>query len=185
MPSEGVDHEHEHARPDGPFRGHGRDDVATARDETPAERSDRNWAELLQELRVMQTGVQVLTGFLLTLPFQARFAELDTYQVDVYLVLVMLSVVATGLLIAPVSVHRALFGRGLKHSLVTTANRVAITALGLVALLVTGTAMLAFDVVVSRTAGLVVGGVVLVVLTVLWLLVPWRLIRRASSPANS
>lgn len=163
-------------------RGPGSDPAespATARDETPAERSDRNWTELLQELRVMQTGVQVLTGFLLTLPFQARFTELDTYQVDLYLVLVILSVLATGLLIAPVSVHRALFGKGLKHSLVTTANRVAVAALGMVALLVTGTAMLAFDVVVSRTAGIVVAGVVAAFMAVLWLLVPLRLLRRA------
>lgn len=56
------------------------DELAKQRDETPAERSDRNWHELLQELRVMQTGVQVLTGFLLTLPFQARFTDLDSYQ---------------------------------------------------------------------------------------------------------
>lgn len=155
------------------------DELDRERDETPLERYDRNWHELLQELRVMQTGVQVLTGFLLTLPFQARFAELDTYQVDLYLVLVILSVLATGLLIAPVSVHRALFGKGLKRSLVTTANRVSVAALSLVALLVTGTAMLAFDVVVSRTAGIIVGAVVAVSIIALWVLVPFRLLRHS------
>src|SRR5690606_28496311 len=110
-------------------------DSTPLRDETPAERSDRNWVELLQELRVMQTGVQVLTGFLLTLPFQARFTELDGFQIGLYLILVVLSVLATGLLIAPVSVHRMVFGRGLKRSLVETADRLAVAALVLVAVL--------------------------------------------------
>ncbi|MBK5250221.1 MAG: sodium:proton antiporter, partial [Actinomycetales bacterium] len=65
------------------------------RHETPAERSDRNWDELMQELRVTQTGTQILTGFLLTLPFQQRFTDLRPDQVRVYLVLVALAVLAT------------------------------------------------------------------------------------------
>ena len=77
-----------------------------ARDETPMQRLDRNWADLLQELRVVQTGVQLLTGFLLTLPFQARFEQLSAYERAVYLITVALSVAATGFLIAPVSLHR-------------------------------------------------------------------------------
>ncbi|MDT0264450.1 DUF6328 family protein [Jatrophihabitans sp. DSM 44399] len=63
-----------------------------ARHETPTERLDRNWTDLLQELRVVQTGVQLLTGFLLTLPFQARFEKLSTFQQDVYLITVGCSV---------------------------------------------------------------------------------------------
>jgi hypothetical protein len=66
------------------------------RRETPAERSDRNWNELLQELRVTQTGVQILTGFLLTLPFQERFEDLDDHQRTLYLILVALAVLTTG-----------------------------------------------------------------------------------------
>ena len=58
----------------------------TERNETPAERLDRNWSELLQELRVTQTGIQILTGFLLILPFQARFLDLDPALVAVFLV---------------------------------------------------------------------------------------------------
>src|SRR3712207_4786869 len=81
------------------------------RHETPAERSDRNWNGLLQELRVTQTGVQILTGFLLTLPFQERFEDLDGYQRTLYLVLVLLAILTTGLITAPVSLHRILFGK--------------------------------------------------------------------------
>src|ERR1700753_3199988 len=84
---------------------------ADQRGETQLERLDRNWADLLQELRVVQTGVQLLTGFLLTLPFQARFAGLGEFQQDVYLVTVGSAVAATGFLIAPVTIHRVLFRR--------------------------------------------------------------------------
>lgn len=149
------------------------------RDETVPERADRNFNELLQELRVMQTGVQVLTGFLLTLPFQARFADLDNYQRMLYLILVVLSVVTTGVLIAPVSLHRALFRRGLKKPLVTSSNLLARLALLLLGLVVTGTAVLAFDVVVSRTAGLILGICMVVLLLVLWLLLPRRIAARS------
>src|SRR5215212_2416243 len=80
-----------------------------SRRETEMERMDRNWNELLQELRVTQTGVQILTGFLLTLPFQQRFTELDTFQVTVFCIAVLLSSTATALIVAPVSYHRLLF----------------------------------------------------------------------------
>lgn len=149
------------------------------RDETAAERSDRNWVELLQELRVMQTGVQILTGFLLTLPFQARFADLDDHQTTLYLVLVVLSVVTTGLLVAPVSVHRALFRQHLKEGIVTAGDRLARAGLVMLALVVAGTVMLVFDVVVSRTAGVVVGVAALLLLGGLWVVVPAVLRRRS------
>ena len=105
-----------------------------SRDETEDERADRNWAELLQELRVTQMGVQILTGFLLTLPFQERFETLDTVQRNIYLCLVVLSVLATGLLVAPVSLHRMMFRKHLKARLVTSADRLA--RMGLVVLAV-------------------------------------------------
>src|ERR1700758_3978433 len=81
------------------------------RDETEQERLDRNWNNLLQELRVVQTGVQLLTGFLLTLPFQQRFTVLSHTMQMVYLVTVGCSVGATVLLITPVGIHRLLFRR--------------------------------------------------------------------------
>jgi hypothetical protein len=148
------------------------------RSETPAERADRNWNELLQELRVMQTGVQILTGFLLTLPFQSRFADLDDYQRTVYLVLVVTSVIATALIVAPVSVHRSLFRQQMKRHIVTLADRLTRIALGVLALVMTGATLLVFDVVVGRTEGVVAGASVLVVLAIVWVVLPEVLRRR-------
>jgi hypothetical protein len=149
------------------------------RRETAAERSDRNWNELLQELRVTQTGVQILTGFLLTLPFQERFEELDDYQRTLYLVLVLLAVLTTGLITAPVSLHRILFGKRLKRELVVSGDRLARSGLVTLSLTIAGAAMLVFDVVAGRTAGWVVGAAVLVLLTVFWLVYPLRVTRSA------
>ncbi|MFI2361514.1 DUF6328 family protein [Promicromonospora sp. NPDC019610] len=149
------------------------------RQESQNERADRNWNELLQELRVMQTGVQILTGFLLTLPFQSRFADLDRYQVVVYLALVVAAVIATALIVAPVSVHRALFRKQMKRSIVTLADRITRAALGALALVITGASLLVFDVVVGRTAGIVAGAAALVVMAVLWVLLPEILRRRS------
>jgi hypothetical protein len=145
---------------------------APDRDETPAERADRNWDELLQELRVSQTGVQILTGFLLTVPFQQRFEALDETQRTLYLVLVVLAVIATALLVAPVSLHRELFRRGLKDRLVRTGANLARAGLVVLALVLAGTSALIFDVVLSRTAGVVVGAAVAVMLIGAWWVLP-------------
>ena len=128
--------------------------VSDGRDESADERSDRNWAELLQELRVMQMGVQILTGFLLTLPFQQRFGDLDTFQTGVYLTLVALAVLSTGLFVTPVSLHRALFRKHRKTALVTMSDRIARVGVLVLAFVVTGTVLLVVDVVVNRTAAL-------------------------------
>ncbi len=162
-------------QPDGARDGLLRD----SRDETDDERADRNWAELLQELRVTQMGVQILTGFLLTLPFQQRFAELDTAQRNVYLCLVVLSVIATGLLVAPVSLHRMLFRKHLKSRLVTSADRLARVGLVVLALVVTGTVLLIFDVVVGPAAALAAAIGALVLFALLWVALPLELMRRA------
>lgn len=156
-----------------------RDDLTDGRHETADRRADRNWNELLQELRVMQTGVQVVTGFLLILPFQQRFAELDDYQRALYLVLMAVAVATTGVLVAPVSVHRSVFRQGLKTPLVTASDRLTRLGLAMLGLVVTGTAVLAFDVVLSRTAGVVVGVCCAALLTALWVVVPYRLRRGA------
>ncbi|QTE31486.1 sodium:proton antiporter [Pengzhenrongella sicca] len=140
---------------------------------------DRNWNELLQELRVTQTGAQILTGFLLTLPFQQRFADLTSFQRGVYLALVLLAALTTGLIVAPVSLHRVLFRRHLKSQLVTAADHLALVGLAALALAVAGTTLLVFDVVVGRVAALVAGGGVLVMLAIFWLVVPYRMARAA------
>lgn len=126
----------------------------------------------------MQTGVQILTGFLLTLPFQARFADLDHYQRTVYLVLVVTSVIATALIVAPVSVHRSLFRKQMKRHVVTLADRLTRIALGVLALVMTGATLLVFDVVVGRAEGIVAGAAVLVALTLVWVALPEVLRRR-------
>src|SRR5436190_17789810 len=99
------------------------------RDETEIERLDRNWNSLLQELRVVQTGVQLLTGFLLTLPFQQRFTALSQPLRIVYLATVGCSVGATVLLVAPVGIHRLLFRRHRLQVLVSAAHRCAYAGL--------------------------------------------------------
>jgi hypothetical protein len=154
----------------------GRD--ATERDETPIERLDRNWAELLQELRVVQTGVQFLTGFLLTLPFQQRFLTLSTSERVVYLTAVGLAVLATALLITPVALHRVLFRQHERPELVAVAHRLALFGYWLLGLAVTVVVLLIFDVTEGATAGVVAATVVLVIIVGLWGLLPGWL-RRA------
>src|SRR3954463_14666690 len=115
-----------------------------SRNETETERMDRNWNELLQELRVTQTGVQILTGFLLTLPFQQRFTQLDDFQVTVFCVAVLLSATATALIVAPVSYHRLLFRRRRKALLVRSADRLARAGLAILAAAVSVVVLLVF-----------------------------------------
>lgn len=153
-----------------------------ARHESVEARMDRNWNELLQELRVTQTGVQILTGFLLTLPFQQRFAELSTFQRSTYLVIVLLAAAATALIVAPVSLHRILFRKHLKRQLVAAADVMARGGLVLLAVVLAGTTLLIFDVVVGRVGGLLAGGAVLTLLIACWLVLPLRLARRAGPP---
>lgn len=147
-------------------------DPHDGRDETESERNDRNWTEILQELRVIQTGTQILTGFLLTLAFQQRFTDLDAYQIDTYLALVIVAVLATALALTPVALHRALFRRRAKGMIVKIANVMLRATLAAVGLTLTGTAMLVFDVVVSRPAGIIAGVVSLVVVILAWVALP-------------
>jgi NADH:ubiquinone oxidoreductase subunit 6 (subunit J) len=151
----------------------------SGRNETREEQLDRNWAELLQELRVLQTGVQILAGFLLTLPFQQRFEELDDFQVTLYLGNVVIAALTTASILLPVSVHRRLFRQRLKETLVSSADTITKLALAGVGMLSVGTASLVFDVTAGRPAGLTAGGILLAVLLILLIFVPLRLNRRA------
>ncbi|HET7474497.1 MAG TPA: DUF6328 family protein [Dermatophilaceae bacterium] len=149
------------------------------RDETPAEKMDRNWDELLQELRVTQTGVQILTGFLLTLPFQQRFSGLDDRERLLFLASILLGTAATAMLVAPVSGHRILFRKHEKDVLVSMGNVFAKVGLALLALAVTTVLTMIFDVVVGRTAGLVVAVVLVAFFVLAWLVVPLLALRAA------
>jgi hypothetical protein len=153
--------------------------AGSGRNETREEQLDRNWMELIQELRVLQTGVQILAGFLLTLPFQERFETLDDFQVTLYLVNVALAALTTAFILLPVSVHRRLFRKRLKATLVASADNITKIALGGVAALSVGTAALVFDVTAGRQVGLIAGGVLLAVLAILLAYVPVHLHRKA------
>ena len=153
------------------------DDRADGRDETPNERADRNWEELLQELRVMQTGTQILTGFLLAVAFTPRFEDMDEFQRDVYVGLVALAALATILALAPVGMHRALFGRRRKPELVRVAARIVKIDLVAIAALTIGVTTLIIDFTVDRAAGLIALVSSLVVVVLLWVLLP-RLVKR-------
>jgi inner membrane protein involved in colicin E2 resistance len=136
--------------------------------ESEKERLTRNFNELLQELRVSQTGVQILTGFLLTVPFTKKFGSLDSFQRDGYLVTLCGAVLATALIIAPAAFHRTLFRRGEKAWVVAAADRSARAGLFALACTVSGVVWLVFDVVKDRPAGLVAGSVALVLFVLLW-----------------
>lgn len=150
--------------------------------ETEDERLDRNWNELLQELRVAQTGVQILTGFLLTLPFASRFTELATYQHYVYLAVLSGSVLSTGLLVAPVVYHRLLFRHGLRPWIVSQAHRSTTAGLAALGLTIVGVAFFIFDVVVNLAAASVAAGVTLLFYLLVWGAGPTRL--RAAARAR-
>jgi Family of unknown function (DUF6328) len=144
------------------------------RDETEAQRLDRNWSSLLQELRVAQTGVQLLTGFLLILPFQPRFAQLDAVMRTAYLVTVACSIGATVLLVAPVSMHRLLFRRHRLKTLVAVSHAYAIVGTLLLGTALAGVAVIIFDSVVGRTGAWIAGGITLAALAAFWYAMPLR-----------
>jgi hypothetical protein len=155
----------------------------SARSETEAQRLDRNWISLLQELRVVQTGVQLLTGFLLTLPFQQRFDELNATMRVIYLATVGCSVAATVLLEAPVAMHRLLFRRHRTQYLVSAADRFAYAGLLLMGLALTGVTVTIFGAVAGPVAGAIAGGCAAVAQLGFWVLLPLR-VRREAAPPN-
>ncbi|MCV7281083.1 sodium:proton antiporter [Mycolicibacterium flavescens] len=144
------------------------------RGETELQRLDRNWSNLLQELRVAQTGVQLLTGFLLILPFSDHFDDLDTTMRMVYLSTVVCSIGATILLIAPVSMHRLLFRRRRMKTLVASGHRYAIIGLLLLGVALAGVATIIFDAVGNRPAAWIAGAVSLTTLGLFWFVLPLR-----------
>lgn len=149
-------------------------DPYDGRDETEMERLDRNWEEILQELRVTLTGTQLITGFLLALAFQARFDEVldDRHQLVIYLILVSLAALSTVVGVTPVILHRTYFRQNQKERIVRLSNRLLIAELVLVGLLTIGVAGFIFDVVVAPVAGLVAAVVTTVVVVALWIVLP-------------
>ncbi len=110
----------------------------SGRDETPAERLDRNLEELLQELRVILPGVQVLFAFLLVVPFNQRFADVTAFQKDLYLATLLCAAAASACLIAPSIQHRIAFRTQDKENLIFRANQLVIAGGALLAVAMTG-----------------------------------------------
>jgi len=149
-----------------------RNAVRDGRDETPAERADRNWIEVLQELRVLQTGSQILSGFLLALAFQPAFTDLSDSQRTFYLVLVVLAALSTIFALAPVALHRGVFQQRMKRGVVAYGHAALIIALVTVGALVVGVVAFVFDVVVSTDSARIIGGVLGLLIVVLWIVAP-------------
>ena len=147
------------------------------RPETPAQRDDRNFLELIQELRVVGLGVQVLFGLLLSLPFTVRFGALSGGQRDLYVASITLSALATVLLLGPVAYHRLVFREGLKESLVRFSNAMAICGLATVAGAVLTAVFLVIGYVAGTLPGALITALVGVMLCGLWFALP--LSRRA------
>jgi hypothetical protein len=136
--------------------------------ETEKQRWQRNFTDLLQELRVAQTGVQILFAFLLTLPFSIGFSRTTAFQKDVYVVALLSAAAATALIISPVAFHRALFRRGRKPELVRFAHAMASGGLGFMLISMVSAVLLITDFVLNQSAA-----ITLTALTGAWLLLFW------------
>jgi hypothetical protein len=153
----------------------GRDDTQTSGPEpgeSPKERVDRELIELLNGLRVILPGVQVLLAFLLTVPFSSRFEQATDIDRTVYFVTVLVTVGAIGALTAPAAYHRVRFREGDKERMLFTSNAFAIVGLVLLALAMTSVVFLITNVLFGTAVAAPVAVVVLVILGGAWFAVP-------------
>jgi len=141
-------------------------------DETEDERADRNFGDILQELRVSQTGVQILFGFLLTMPMQQRFSRFDTVQKYLLVTDILLLATASAFTIAPVAWHRVLFRQQMKHEVVLAANRLAQLGLLFLAAGVVTSILLVVDLAISRTSAVVCAAGIGTLILLLWAVLP-------------
>jgi hypothetical protein len=144
------------------------------RDETDTERLDRNLIELLQEVRVVQTGVQVLFAFLLTVPFSSRFGEITGFQRGAYFTALIGATAASILLIAPTAVHRILFRMGQKEYMVHVSNRLALGGLACTAVAMIAVILLVSDVMFGLGVATAVTLLTGVAFTAVWYALPAR-----------
>src|SRR4051795_3563557 len=144
------------------------------RDETDTERLDRNLIELLQEVRVVQTGVQVLFAFLLTVPFSARFDEITSFQRAAYFTALVGATAASVLLIAPTALHRILFRMGQKTYMVDVSNRLALGGLASTAVAMVAVMLLVSDVMFGTGPGIAIALVTGLAFAGVWYVIPVR-----------
>ncbi len=150
-------------------------------DETEAERDDRNLIELLQELRVAGLGVQVLFGFLLSLPFTNRFVQLSHPQRGLYVLSLVLAAISTALLLGPVAYHRLVFRQHQKEQLVKDANIMAILGLAAVGLAVSAAVLLVLSYVTKGLPAVIITVFVVCLFAGLWFVLPMARRRRYRS----
>jgi hypothetical protein len=155
-----------------------------SRNETVDERADRRWNELLQELRVAQTGVQILFGFLLAVVFQPRFTELGSADRAIYVVTVVLGAATVGALIGPVSFHRLVAGHRLKPETVVWASRLALIGLVLLYATMGCVFLLILRVVLHSALAFWLVAVMGLWLALWWFAVPLWARRRAGRPSG-
>src|SRR6201989_3303665 len=142
------------------------------RDESDKHRWDRNFADLLQELRVAQTGIQILFAFLLTWPFSSGFPRTSAFQKDVYVVALLAAAFAAALIIAPVAFHRALFRQGRKTELVRYAHAMLTSGLAFMLLSMVASVLLITDYLLNLTAAVVFTAVTAAFFLTFWVAVP-------------
>jgi hypothetical protein len=152
------------------------------KEEDTGERLDRQWNELLQELRLAQTGTQILFAFLLSIPFSNRFQDAEAFTHDVYAITLIASGLAVGLLLAPVSFHRILFQHKMRDRMIPIAGRMAAGGLAFLILAISGGLLLALDVVLPRPVAFTVVGIVLGWFVFFWYVVPLWV--RRTTPSN-
>lgn len=148
------------------------------RDETPSERADRNFDELLGELRVALPGVQVLFGFLLIVPFNERFDDLTDVGESLYFGTLLCTALAAAVLITPGMNHRLEFRHGDKEHLVSLSNSLTIVGMSLLALAMIGALVLVTDLVFDGPIVVVAGVVLAAAFIMLWYVTPLRRLRR-------
>jgi hypothetical protein len=141
-------------------------------DEEPSERLDRHWNELLQELRLVQTGTQILFAFLLGIAFQNQFRTTDGFTHAIYACTLIAAALAVGLFLAPVAFHRSLYRQGRRDQLVTIADRLARGGMAFLVVSICGGLLIALDVVLPRPAAVAVVAGVLLWFVAFWLAIP-------------
>ncbi|GAA2974464.1 DUF6328 family protein [Streptomyces lactacystinicus] len=152
------------------------------RDETPQQRADRLWNEMLQEVRVCQTGAQILFGFLIGVAFTPRFAALSDFDRNLYVATVVLGAVATGALIAPVAFHRFLTGHGMKPELIHVASRLIAIGLTTLALTIAAALLLLLRTATgSSAAAWGLSAACLLWFATSWLVLPQVVLRRTAA----
>ncbi|MFJ3641027.1 DUF6328 family protein [Streptomyces sp. NPDC090108] len=161
-----------------------RHQLQVQRREKARERESLTVAELLQELRAVQTGVQILFAFLLGLAFSGRFADLDDFGLGTYVATLVLTVITTALIATPITLHRRMGHSGSNPRIVPIAARMAEIGFALLALALNGAILLVTTFVLGRTAGICITALTASVFVGLWLFLPWvlRPARGAKSP---